>query len=173
MKDDIPTTLSELSEDSTHRLVTDAEKSAWNAKSDFSGSYNDLTNKPTIPSIEGLATEEYVDSAVDSIPLANGSGTAGLIKTSSGVSSTEGYTACPVINGVPYYKQGTSTAGGTVQSDYEESDTTSGAYILNRPFYDNGTITESWSSDPLHPDVDTLSDITWGYMIELGEDYSG
>ena len=44
--------------------VTSAEKSAWNAKSNFSGSYNDLTNKPTIPSISGLATETYVNSAV-------------------------------------------------------------------------------------------------------------
>lgn len=60
----IPTTLSALTEDSTHRVVTDAEKTAWNAKSNFSGSYNDLTNKPTIPSIAGLATETYVDNAV-------------------------------------------------------------------------------------------------------------
>lgn len=30
--------------------VTSAEKSTWNAKSDFSGNYNDLSNKPTIPS---------------------------------------------------------------------------------------------------------------------------
>lgn len=30
--------------------VTAAQKTAWDAKSDFSGSYNDLTNKPTIPS---------------------------------------------------------------------------------------------------------------------------
>lgn len=45
-----PTSLSELSEDSTHRLVTDTEKATWNAKSEFSGNYNDLTNKPTIPS---------------------------------------------------------------------------------------------------------------------------
>ena len=29
--------------------VTSAEKNTWNAKSDFSGDYNDLTNKPTIP----------------------------------------------------------------------------------------------------------------------------
>ena len=29
--------------------VTEAEKNTWNAKSDFSGDYNDLTNKPTIP----------------------------------------------------------------------------------------------------------------------------
>lgn len=43
-----PTSLSELSEDATHRTVTDTEKSTWNAKSDFSGSYNDLTDKPDI-----------------------------------------------------------------------------------------------------------------------------
>ena len=36
----------------------------WDAKSDFNGDYNSLTNKPTIPSIEGLATEEYVNNAV-------------------------------------------------------------------------------------------------------------
>lgn len=30
----------------------------------FSGNYNDLTNKPTIPSIAGLATETYVNEAV-------------------------------------------------------------------------------------------------------------
>lgn len=44
------TTLADLSDDTTHRTVTDAEKASWNAKSTFSGSYNDLTNKPTIPS---------------------------------------------------------------------------------------------------------------------------
>lgn len=48
-KPTIPDELSDLSDDSTHRLVTDAEKTTWNAKSDFSGSYTDLTNKPSIP----------------------------------------------------------------------------------------------------------------------------
>lgn len=65
----IPTTLADLTEDSTHRVVTDAEKIAWNAKANFSGSYNDLTNKPTIPSIDGLATVEYVNNAVANIVL--------------------------------------------------------------------------------------------------------
>lgn len=45
----IPTSLSELSDDEVHRLVTDEEKQSWNSKSDFSGSYDDLQNKPTIP----------------------------------------------------------------------------------------------------------------------------
>lgn len=47
----IPSALSDLSDDTTHRVVTDTEKATWNGKSDFSGSYNDLTNKPTIPTV--------------------------------------------------------------------------------------------------------------------------
>ena len=82
-----------IEQDSNHRFVTDEEKSKWNSKvdsnqlhthsnkntldkiteqnltswdnkSDFSGSYNDLTDKPNIPSIDGLATESYVNSKV-------------------------------------------------------------------------------------------------------------
>ena len=34
---------------STNKFVTSSEKTTWNAKSDFSGDYEDLTNKPTIP----------------------------------------------------------------------------------------------------------------------------
>lgn len=35
----------------------------------FSGSYTDLTNKPTIPSITGLATEDYVDVTASKLPI--------------------------------------------------------------------------------------------------------
>ena len=37
---------------SAHKFVTAADKTAWNAKSDFSGDYDDLTNKPTIPAAQ-------------------------------------------------------------------------------------------------------------------------
>lgn len=47
----VPTKLSQLSGDSTHRVVTDTEKAAWNAKSNFSGKYEDLSGKPTIPTV--------------------------------------------------------------------------------------------------------------------------
>ena len=40
-----------ITEDATHRFVTDTEKAVWNAKSNFSGNYSDLTNKPTIPTV--------------------------------------------------------------------------------------------------------------------------
>ena len=69
--------------------VTAAEKEAWNNKSNFSGSYNDLTDKPfptdlsnyytktevdtAIENVEvdltGYATEEYVNTAIDNIDI--------------------------------------------------------------------------------------------------------
>lgn len=61
----IPTKLSELDDDETHRLVTDAEKEVWNNKSDFSGNYSDLNGLPEIPSVEGLATEVLVKESID------------------------------------------------------------------------------------------------------------
>lgn len=61
--DSIPSKLSELESDSTHRTVTDEEKQAWNNKSDFSGAFGDLTGKPTSLSGYGItdgATKEQV-----------------------------------------------------------------------------------------------------------------
>lgn len=55
-----------ITEDTTHRFVTDAEKTKWNNKSDFSGSYNDLTNKPTIPTKTSQLTND--SSFLTSVP---------------------------------------------------------------------------------------------------------
>lgn len=73
----LPTHLSDLADDSTHRTVTDTEKTTWNNKSDFSGDYNDLRNKPTIPSKTSdltndsdFTTKTYVDGLVGDINTA-------------------------------------------------------------------------------------------------------
>ncbi len=57
--------------------VTDNELSAKGYITDISGkadvehthSYNDLTDTPVIPSIDGLATEQYVDDAISNIDI--------------------------------------------------------------------------------------------------------
>ena len=95
-------------------------------------SYTAITSKPTAnqtPAFGGTITISqiksdatgHVTSATDrtiTIPetLSNGTGTAGLIKTSSTVTSSDDYTACPVIDGVPYYKD-------TVSVDYSVATT--------------------------------------------------
>lgn len=47
---------------STLNKVTESKLREWDNKSNFSGSYNDLTNKPTIPTVD--VTKVYVDSEV-------------------------------------------------------------------------------------------------------------
>ena len=96
--ENFPTKLSDLTDDETHRLVTDTEKASWNKKQNAiddlstirSGAslgatavqpnslgtlasknivdYNtEVTNKPTIPSIEGLASETFVNTKAQEV----------------------------------------------------------------------------------------------------------
>ena len=62
----IPTDLADLADDSTHRLVTDTEKNIWNNKSNFSGSYTDLTNKPNIPTVSTSVSSTSTTTAASS-----------------------------------------------------------------------------------------------------------
>ena len=57
----IPSTLSEMTSDENHRIVTDKEKASWNAKSNFSGSYNDLTDIPEIKQLTDELKKKYDD----------------------------------------------------------------------------------------------------------------
>lgn len=59
----IPSTLEEMTDDQNHRTVSDVEKETWNAKSDFSGSYNDLTDVPEIKQITDDLKEKYDNAA--------------------------------------------------------------------------------------------------------------
>ena len=56
-----------ITQDENNRFVTDAEKTKWNDKSEFDGDYNKLTNKPSIPSITGLATETFVNTKITGV----------------------------------------------------------------------------------------------------------
>ena len=49
--------------------ITEKDIVNWNSKSNFDGSYKSLTDKPAIPSIEGLASEEYVNEAIENLQL--------------------------------------------------------------------------------------------------------
>ena len=50
-----------------------------------------------------------INSTNTTYSLVGASGTTGLIKNGSSVTSNSGYTACPIISGVPYYKDTNTT----------------------------------------------------------------
>ena len=49
--------------------ISSTKVTEWDNKSTFSGNYNDLTNKPTIPSLNGYATEQYVNEEIEKIDV--------------------------------------------------------------------------------------------------------
>ena len=49
--------------------VTAAEKEAWNNKSNFSGSYNDLTDKPEAADMSNYYTKTEVDAAIENVDV--------------------------------------------------------------------------------------------------------
>ena len=68
----VPTALSQLSDDSTHRLVTDTEKSTWNGKQDaivFNTAYNASSNKAAtmsdVPTVPTISTDIASDGTSD------------------------------------------------------------------------------------------------------------
>ena len=105
-KPNVPSSLAELSGDSTHRVVTDSEKETWNNKSDFSGSYTDLTNKPSIPVVP-----TKVSAFINDVGYVN------KLKT---------------INGESLKGEGDIEIE-QVQSDWNQSDSSKKDFIKNKP----------------------------------------
>lgn len=70
---EVPTKVSELENDAgyltTHQSLAEYAKTADLAQVAKTGSYNDLIDKPTIPSTTGLATETYVDNKIAEIDI--------------------------------------------------------------------------------------------------------
>ena len=69
--------------------VTSAEKATWNAKSDFSGSYNDLTDKPTIPTVPTSNTAFTNDAGYITSSALNGYATTGDVQTATNDMATK------------------------------------------------------------------------------------
>ena len=105
--------------------ITAAERTAWNAKSDFSGSYNDLTDKPTIPTsvsqltndagyitssaLNGYATEDYVTAATSDMATKTWVGEQNYL-TSADISGKQDVTGMTAYTTTAT----TSTLSGTV-----------------------------------------------------------
>lgn len=141
-KPTIPTNLSDLSDDSTHRLVTDTEKTTWNNKSDFSGSYNDLTNKPTIPTVPTISTNITSDAASDT-------------KTASPKAVKD------FVEGKGYLTQHQDISGKADQTDLEALEDRVGALEQGG----SGGDTTQYSYLKLIPDLDAYTEAPVGEIV--------
>ena len=94
----------------------------------FSKDYNDLTNKPTIPSVEGLASTQYVDNKVSEIV----------------VPSLEGYATEQWVEGKGYLTQHQSLADYATKSELatKQDTLTAGSNIT----IENGVISATGGS---------------------------
>lgn len=125
----------------------------WNNKSDFSGSYNDLTNKPTIPTVPTNVSAFTNDAGY----LTQHQDISGKVDKVTGKGlSTEDYTSAEKtkLSGIE------SGAEVNVQSNWNESDSTSDAFIRNKPSIptkvseltnDSGFLTSYTETDPTVP----------------------
>lgn len=99
--------------------VTSAEKSAWNAKSDFSGSYNDLTDKPTIPTVPTSNTAFTNDAGYITSSALDGYATTGDVQTATNDMATKTWVS----------QQGYLTQHQSLSNYYTKSETSGATQI--------------------------------------------
>ena len=116
--------------------ISAADITAWNGKSDFSGSYNDLTDKPTIPAAQ--IQSDWNQSDNTALDYIKNKPNIPVVPTLAPVATSGDYddlTNKPTIPDAP------------VQSDWNESDSTSLAYIQNKPTIPSAQVNSDWNSN--------------------------
>ena len=64
--DAVSTTDGSTVQDKINNIPTNEEKEIWNNKSDFDGNYNNLTNKPSIPTVSSSISSTSTTTAASS-----------------------------------------------------------------------------------------------------------
>ena len=121
------------------------------------------TNKPVYFTANGVPTaiSYTIEKSVPSnavftdttYSLVGANGTTGLIKNGSTVTSSSGYTACPIISGIPYYKDTNTTTGTSYNA---------GSCPDNTTFATNGSVARAYSAlnSNLTPKILTITNST-------------
>ena len=115
-----------------------------------SGSYVDLTNKPTIPSVDGLASETYVDTAV-----------AGVVNSAPGVLNTLNELALALGSDANFSATIAGQIGAKADTSSLATVATSGSYtdLTNKPTIPSvdGLASETYVDTAVSTKADTSS----------------
>ena len=109
-----------IKNDSSEVIITGAGKIYWTDSDDNDYTINFPTDNGTLALIEDLPG------------VVGANGTTGLIKNGSTVTSTSGLTACPIIGGVPYYKDTNTNSASAADNILDGSN--SGTTITYAPY---------------------------------------
>ena len=165
-KPSIPTAVSQLSEDSTHRTVSDTEKTTWNAKQASLGfTPENAANKGTANGYAGLGSDGKVPSS--QLPYAAG-GTVILQQSFVSASTLVADTGAKnkLASGINWTTADVGCdASDTLTVSVKSSSTVNGTYT------EIGTITLSSSSSSSAVDISSWSDSIAGHWIRM--DLSG
>lgn len=137
----------------TNKFVTSAEKTTWNNKSDFSGDYNDLSNKPTIPTVP-----TNVSAFTNDAGYTTNTGTITSIKMNGSTISTSGEADLGTVIIDISGKQDTLVSGTNIKTINNESVLGAGNIAISggsSMSYDSGT---SFELSGKNPGVYTLAD---------------
>lgn len=98
-----------------HKFVTSEEKTTWNNKSDFSGSYNDLTDVPTIPTQLDELSDDSTHRLVTDNEKSTWNGKQDKIVAGTNISiASDGKTISATDT---TYSNATATTAGLMSSD--------------------------------------------------------
>lgn len=155
--------------------ITSADISAWNGKSNFSGSYNDLTNKPTIPTVNnatltiqknGTNVQTFTANATSNktanitVPTKTSDLTndSDFVEDASYVHTDNNYTTAEKnkLAGIA------AGAEVNVQANWTQTTTTADDYIKNKPTLATVATSGAYSDLSGKPTIPTAGTITSG-----------
>lgn len=126
--------------------------------------FNNTTYNAATTSANGLMTSDMVtklngiEAGANKYSLPTASSTLGGVKTTSTVTSTSGLTACPIISGVPYYKDTVYTHPTTAGNKHIPSGGSSGQVLT---WSSSGTATWANPSASNSSNVQYLPSTDW------------
>lgn len=153
--------------------ITDADISSWDAKSDFSGSYNDLTDKPTIPTVgnatltiqkNGTNVQTFTANATTNktanitVPTKTSDLTndSDFVEDASYVHTDNNYTTAEKnkLAGIA------AGAEVNVQANWTQTTTTADDYIKNKPTLATVATSGSYNDLSNKPTIPTVNNAT-------------
>lgn len=150
--------------------ITDADISSWDAKSDFSGSYNDLTNKPTIGNAtltiqkNGTNVQTFTANATSNktanitVPTKTSDLTndSDFVEDASYVHTDNNYTTAEKnkLAGIA------AGAEVNVQANWTQTTTTADDYIKNKPTLATVATSGSYNDLSNKPTIPTVNNAT-------------